>query len=49
MPHTIAISESGNVEFISVTRARHTTLREIKSIQPYTAQFGFLLVTLKRY
>jgi hypothetical protein len=44
MPHTIGVSESGNVEFIGVTRTRRTTLREIKSIKPYTAQFGFLLV-----
>lgn len=44
MPHTIAVSESGSVEFISVIRRRRTTLREIESIKPYSSQFGFLIV-----
>jgi hypothetical protein len=44
MPHTITVSESGNVEFISVIRTRRTTLREIESIKPYSSQFGFLIV-----
>ncbi len=44
MPHTIGVSESGDVEFISITRTRRTTLREIESIKPYSSQFGFLTV-----
>jgi hypothetical protein len=44
MPHTIAVSESGNVEFISVIRRRRTTLREIASVKPYSSQLGFLIV-----
>ena len=44
MPHTITVSESGNVEFISVIRTRRTTFRDIKSIKPYSSQFGFLIV-----
>ncbi len=43
LPHTIIVSESGNVEFIGVIRKRQTTLREIKSIKPDT-QYGFLIV-----
>ena len=43
MPHTIGVSESGSVEFISVIRTRRTTLREIESIKP-DSQFGFLIV-----
>jgi hypothetical protein len=44
MPHTISVSEPGDVEFIGVTRTRHTTLREIESIKPNSSQFGFLVV-----
>ncbi len=44
IPHTIGVSESGNVEFISVIGTRRTTLRDIKSIKPYSSQFGFLIV-----
>ncbi len=44
MPHTIGVSESGNVKFISVIRTRRTTFRDIKSIKPYSSQFGFFIV-----
>jgi hypothetical protein len=43
LPHTIIVSQSGKVEFMSVLRKRQTTLREIQSIKPDT-QYGFLIV-----
>ena len=43
LPHTITVSESGQVEFISIIRKCQTSLREIESIKP-ASQFGFLVV-----
>jgi hypothetical protein len=43
LPHTIVVSESGQVGFISAIRNRQTTLCEIRSIKP-DSQFGFLIV-----
>lgn len=43
LPHTIVVSESGQVEFIGVIRKRQTKFREIQSIKPDN-QYGFLIV-----
>ncbi len=48
MPDTIAVSESGSVEFISVIRTGRTTLREIESVKPYSSQFGFRRTSQKK-
>jgi len=42
IPHTIVLSESGQVAFNGVIRKRLTTMREINSIKPYGGQIGFL-------
>ena len=45
IPHTIVVSESGQVAFNSIIRKRLTTMREINSIKPpYGGQIGFLLI-----
>ncbi len=43
LPHTIIVSESGQVDFIGVIRKRQISLRNIVSIKP-DSQFGFLVV-----
>jgi len=44
IPHTIVVSESGQVAFNSVICKRLTTMREINYIKPYGGQIGFLLI-----
>jgi len=44
IPHTIIVSESGQVVFKSALRMRRTTFREINSIKPYGAQIGFFQI-----
>lgn len=43
LPHTITLTESGQVEFISILRRRKVTMREIISVKP-EGQFGFLAI-----
>jgi hypothetical protein len=43
LPHTIIVSEPGQVELISIIRKSQTSLREIESIKP-ASQFGFFVV-----
>jgi hypothetical protein len=43
-PHTIAVSETGVITFISLLRRRSVSGIEIESIKPERGQFGFLVI-----
>jgi cytochrome c biogenesis protein CcdA len=44
-PHRIAVSDTGEITFISLLRRRQTNIAEIESIKPDPSQFfGFLVI-----
>ncbi len=48
IPRRIVVSESGQIEFVSLLRRRRTVPLEIESITPEPTQFGFLVVKTSR-
>lgn len=44
LPYQITLNQDGTIEFISLLRRRTVQAHEIRSIQPASAHFGFLVV-----